>query len=175
MKFYIFQHSSVSAGSKRPNQNIQLPKYISSFISINLKLKKKIGGWLGVPVLQLASRFKNFDTHLWSIILILKSCARNASVSDIFNWPPQDVDVFAVLDFQIPCFRPEIPALYLRSLLINYKGHEQKQGRPWRRPWRLHWRKRGLQRSRKARTSMFRGALIFIKVQCIHDLNHFIA
>ena len=26
--------------------------------------------------------------------------------------PPQDVDVLAVLDFEIPCLRPEIPALY---------------------------------------------------------------
>ena len=30
---------------------------------------------------------------------------------------PQDFDVLAVLNFQIPCFRPEIQALYLRCLL----------------------------------------------------------
>ena len=35
--------------------------------------------------------------------------------------PPQDVDVIAVLDFQIPCFRPETPALYPRSLLTNHE------------------------------------------------------
>ena len=33
----------------------------------------------------------------------------------IWNRPPQDVDVLAVLDFQIPCYRPESPTLYLRS------------------------------------------------------------
>ena len=33
--------------------------------------------------------------------------------------PPQEVDVFAVLDFQIPCYRPESPTLYRKSLLTN--------------------------------------------------------
>ena len=44
--------------------------------------------------------------------------------------PPQDVDVLAVLDFQIPCFRPETPALYIRSLLTNLEGRGRKLGRP---------------------------------------------
>ena len=38
----------------------------------------------------------------------------------------------AVLDFQIPCLRPETPALYLRSLLIHHECHGQKLGRPRR-------------------------------------------
>ena len=38
-----------------------------------------------------------------------------------------------LLDFQIPCFRPETPVLYLRSLLTNHKGH----GRELKRPRRL--------------------------------------
>ena len=33
--------------------------------------------------------------------------------------PPQDVDVLAVLDFQIPCYRPESPTLYLRRSLTK--------------------------------------------------------
>ena len=44
--------------------------------------------------------------------------------------PPQDVD--AVLDFQIPCFRPETPALYPRSFVTNHKGRGRKLGRPRR-------------------------------------------
>ena len=44
--------------------------------------------------------------------------------------PPQDVDVLAVLDFKIPCFHPETPALYLRSLLTNHEGCRRKLGRP---------------------------------------------
>jgi len=46
--------------------------------------------------------------------------------------PPQDVDVLAVLDFQIPCFRPETPVLYPRRLLTNHEGHVRKLGRPRR-------------------------------------------
>jgi len=37
--------------------------------------------------------------------------------------PPQDVDVLAVLDFQIPCFRPDTSSLHPRSLLTNQEGH----------------------------------------------------
>ena len=44
--------------------------------------------------------------------------------------PPQVVDVLAVLDFQIPFFRPEPPALYPRSLPADDEGHERKLGRP---------------------------------------------
>ena len=36
---------------------------------------------------------------------------------------PQDVDVLAVLDFEIPRFRPETPGIYPRCLLTNHKGH----------------------------------------------------
>ena len=42
--------------------------------------------------------------------------------------PLQDVAVLAVLDFQIPCNRPESPTLYLRSTLTNHEGHERKIG-----------------------------------------------
>ena len=45
---------------------------------------------------------------------------------------PQDVDVLAVLDFQIPCLRSETHAFYPRSLLTNHEGQGQKLGRPWR-------------------------------------------
>ena len=69
------------------------------------------------------------------------------------------VDVLAVLDFQIPCFRPESPALYLRSLLS--------------RPWTITrtpetnlgtgtTRERELQRSRTARRSTSWRALFYI-------------
>ena len=44
--------------------------------------------------------------------------------------PPQDVDVLAVVDFQIPCYRPETPALYPRRLLINHEGPGRTLGRP---------------------------------------------
>ena len=36
---------------------------------------------------------------------------------------PQDVDVLAVLDFQIPCFRSETPGFYSRCLLIKQEGY----------------------------------------------------
>ena len=36
---------------------------------------------------------------------------------------PQDVDVLAVLDFQILCFRPESPVLYPKMLLANHEHH----------------------------------------------------
>ena len=44
--------------------------------------------------------------------------------------PPQYVDVLAVLDFQIPCFRPETPGFYPRCLLTKHEGHERKLGGP---------------------------------------------
>ena len=46
--------------------------------------------------------------------------------------PPRDVDVLAVLDFQIPCFRPESPALNPSILLTNQEAHGRKLGRPRR-------------------------------------------
>ena len=46
--------------------------------------------------------------------------------------PPRDVDVLAVLDFQIPCFRPETPGLYPRSLPTNHECRGRKLGRPRR-------------------------------------------
>ena len=36
---------------------------------------------------------------------------------------PPDVHVLTVLDFQIPCFRPETPAFYPRSLPTIHEGH----------------------------------------------------
>ena len=63
---------------------------------------------------------------------------------------PQDIDVLAVLNFQIPCFRPETPAFYLWSLLTNHRSGTQKG-----RPRRLYRRKPGLQRSRTARTKSY--------------------
>ena len=47
----------------------------------------------------------------------------SSSVARVSGRPPQDV---AVLDFQIPCFRPVIAALYSRSLLTNHGGHSRK-------------------------------------------------
>ena len=41
--------------------------------------------------------------------------------------PPQDVNVLAVLNFQIPCFRP---GFYLRCLLFKHEGHGRKLGCP---------------------------------------------
>ena len=40
--------------------------------------------------------------------------------------PLQDVDVLAVLDFQISCFRPKSPALYPKSLPANHERHGKK-------------------------------------------------
>ena len=36
---------------------------------------------------------------------------------------PQDVDVLAVLEFGIPCPRPENPGLHHRPLLLKYEGY----------------------------------------------------
>ena len=57
--------------------------------------------------------FKLLDQNFWS----LKSPDRSPRTS-----PPGDVDVLAILDFQIPCFHPKTPALYLRSLLTNHES-----------------------------------------------------
>ena len=72
---------------------------------------------------------------------------------DVRIRPPQEVDVLAVLDFYIPCFRPEAPALHPRSLLTNHEGDGRKLGRP-----------RGFQWSRTARTSTSGGALVRIQI-----------
>ena len=44
--------------------------------------------------------------------------------------PLQDVDVLAVLDFQIPCFRTETPPPYPKWLLTNQEGLGRKLGHP---------------------------------------------
>ena len=38
--------------------------------------------------------------------------------------PPQVVDVLVVLDFEIPCFRPETLALHSRSLPTNHESRD---------------------------------------------------
>ena len=48
-------------------------------------------------------------------------------ISDILIRPSQEVDVLAVLDFQIPCFRPETPAFYARSELTNHEGRGREK------------------------------------------------
>ena len=55
---------------------------------------------------------------------------------------PQDVDVLAVRNFKIPCFRPETPPMYLRSLITNHEGCGRKLGFPRRlkgRDCKLPW------------------------------------
>ena len=37
--------------------------------------------------------------------------------------PPQDFDVLAVLEFQIPCSRPETHDFYLRCLITENEDH----------------------------------------------------
>ena len=69
-------------------------------------------------------------------------------MTNVGDRPPQDVDV---LDFQIPCLRPETPALYSISLLTNHEGHGQKL----RHPRRFSGREREFQRSGTARTSTY--------------------
>ena len=49
--------------------------------------------------------------------------------NEVSNRPPQDVDVRAVLDFEIPCHRPETTALYPRRFRMS-----RKPGSP-RRLW----------------------------------------
>ena len=39
--------------------------------------------------------------------------------------PPENVDVLAVLNFQIPCFRSETPALYLEVRSPTTKAQEK--------------------------------------------------
>ena len=81
------------------------------------------------------------------------------------NRPLQDVDVLAVLEFLIPCFRPVTPALYPRSLPTNHEGHGRKLGRPRR----LQGREQGLQWSRTARTTTSLGA----RIPNLIDLSNF--
>ena len=52
------------------------------------------------------SEMRNFDWNSWTW-------------NQVYCRPQQDV-----LDFQIPCFRSEIPALYFRSLLTSHRGHQ---------------------------------------------------
>ena len=56
----------------------------------------------------------------------------HTTLSHIRIKPPLDVDVLGVLEFQIPCLRPETTALCPKSLLTNHDGHGQKLGRPGR-------------------------------------------
>ena len=72
--------------------------------------------------------------------------------------PPKNVDVLAV-PFQIPCFRPETPALYTRSSLTNHESREQK-----RTSANTLGTGGGLYRSRTARTSAYWGALIMTQL-----------
>ena len=77
--------------------------------------------------------------------------------------PPQDIDVPVVLDVQIPCFRLEIPALYLISLLTNHEGHGRKLGRPRRLKGReeelqtLKFKDQGRRGCRPPKEPCFRG------------------
>ena len=100
----------------------------------------------------------------WSIntdALILGSMSANIwrRCSKAFiSRPPQDVDVLAALDFQIPWFRWQTPLLYPKRLLTNHEGRVGKLGCPRR----LKERQRGLRRprtARSARTSTSWGAL----------------
>ena len=43
--------------------------------------------------------------------------------NEVSNRPPQDIEVRVVLDFQMPCYRPETTALYPRRFLTNHEGH----------------------------------------------------
>ena len=47
---------------------------------------------------------------------------------NMYPSPLQDVDVLAVLDFQIPCSSPESPGFCLRYLLTKHEGHGRKLG-----------------------------------------------
>ena len=38
--------------------------------------------------------------------------------------PTHKVDVLAVLDFEIPCYRPATPGFHPRPLLPKYEGHD---------------------------------------------------
>ena len=97
------------------------------------------------------NQLKNYDSSY-------KICSISYGKYDMVDRirPPQDVDVLATLDFQIPCSRPDTSGFYLRCLWIKYEGHGRKLGC-------LRWgRKRATQRSRTARTSTSRGALDWI-------------
>ena len=39
----------------------------------------------------------------------------------------QDVDVLAVLDFEIPCSRPETPGFHPKPLFLKYEGHDENK------------------------------------------------
>ena len=41
--------------------------------------------------------------------------------------PMQDVDVLAVLDFEIPCSRPETPGFHPKPLFLKYEGHDENK------------------------------------------------
>ena len=42
----------------------------------------------------------------------------------IRNRHPQDVDIHAVLDFRIPCYRPKTPSFYSRFLLTKHDNYK---------------------------------------------------
>ena len=68
-------------------------------------------------IFEMAGRIRKIVFNVLSKIFF-----KNIAIS---TGPPQDADVLTVLDFQIPCFRPETP-----SLLANQEGRGRKQGRP---------------------------------------------
>ena len=59
------------------------------------------------------------NSHIYCILVNFAK----TECKTLLNRPLQNVEVLAALNFQIPCFRPETPALYLRSLPTNPKGH----------------------------------------------------
>ena len=52
---------------------------------------------------------------------------RLTKMVDSPKWPFNN-DVLGVFNFQIPCFRPESPALYPKSLPTFHEGHGRKLG-----------------------------------------------
>ena len=56
-----------------------------------------------------------------------------AEIGQALTRPPKKVEVLAVLDFQIPCFRPETPPLYPK--VAHQPGHGRKLEPMGRRLW----------------------------------------
>ena len=106
-------------------------------------------------------KYTNTDSPQYPNILRF-SDSRESIKSSARVRPLHNVDVLAVLDFQIPCSGPESPGFCLRYLLTKHEGHGRKLGRP---RW-LCWQERGTQRSRTARMLTFWGALAGVQIRC---------
>ena len=67
----------------------------------------------------------NFDQFIRAVAIIGHGTIGESSVINCVIRPPQDVDVLAAQDFEIPCSRPDISGFHPKLLLIINVGYDE--------------------------------------------------